>query len=341
MALHQCGVCEELLEKRWWSRHRLRRMLDSSDVDRAAGNVAGTMTGSVIMRTTGLLHELRNLALVLLIPFAAVAQDATPSTAVSAAYGNYSDRVNVGDHSLYLTCKGKGSPTVILESGSLSMTTRSWEEIQEQVGKYTRVCSYDRANVGKSGSTLGPRSVQQMADDLNELLTTAHVPTPYVLASFSFGSLVSRLYASQHPDDVAGVVLIDPLSEELEARWQDVLSPELWAQRISVFWRGNPEQIALDESYAQIRNSEPLPEMPMLVLVHDEVSHGAGLIPVEWPAGQLDPIWQELVAAQADLVRDGALIVAKASGHDIPADQPDLVVMAIRSVVWPPMTPVV
>ena len=96
------------------------------------------------------------------------------------------------------------------------------------------VCSYDRANVGKSGPAPGPRTVQQMADDLDALLTTARVPGPYVLASFSFGSLVSRLYASQHPEDVAGMVLIDPLSEKLEAHWQQVLSPELRAQRIPV-----------------------------------------------------------------------------------------------------------
>jgi pimeloyl-ACP methyl ester carboxylesterase len=316
-------------------------MLDSSDVNRAAGNDAGTVTRSVIMRTSGFLHELRNFALVLLIPFAAIAQDATPSTAVSAAYGNYSDHVNVGDRSLYLTCEGKGTPTVILESGSLLMTTKSWDGIQDQVAKFTRVCSYDRANAGKSSSASGPRSAQQMADDLDALLTTARVPGPYVLASFSFGSLVSRLYASQHPDDVAGMVLIDPLSEELEARWQDVLTPELWSQRISAFWLGNPEQIALDESYDQIRNSGPLPEMPLLVLVHSESSPGAGLIPDGWPAKRLDPIWQELVAAQAGLVPGGALIVAKESGHDIPSDQPELVVMTIRSVVWPPMTPVV
>ena len=299
------------------------------------------MTGSVIMRTTGFLHELRNLALVLLIPLAAISQDATPSTAVSAAYGNFADHVDLGAESLYLTCKGEGAPIVILESGSLGMTTADWNGVQDQVATFTRVCSYDRANVGKSGPAPGPRTVQQMADDLNALLTSARVPGPYVLASFAFGSLVSRLYASQHPDDVAGMVLIDPLSEELEARWRQVLSPELWPLRMPVFWRGNSEQIALDESYQQVRAAEPLPEMPLLVLVHSETSLGAGVIPGEWPAGQLDPIWQELVAAQAGLVPGGALIVAKSSGHDIPAEQQELVVMTIRSVVWPPMTPVV
>jgi alpha/beta hydrolase family protein len=306
----------------------------------AAGDEAGVMTRSVIMHTTGILHEIRNLVLVLMIPFAAISQDATPSTAVSAAFGSYADHVDLGAESLYLTCKGEGSPTVILESGSLGMTTAQWSGIQDQVATFTRVCSYDRANVGKSGSAPGPRTVQQMADDLDMLLTTARVPAPYELVSYSFGSLVSRLYASQHPDDVAGMVLIDPLSEVLEARWQRVLSPELWSQRMPVFWQGNPEQIALDESYQQIRDAKPLPEMPLLVLVHRETSLGGRFIPDDWPAAQLDPIWQELVAVQADLVSGGALIVAKESGHDIPSDQPELVVMAIRSVAWPPMTPV-
>jgi pimeloyl-ACP methyl ester carboxylesterase len=39
------------------------------------------------------------------------------------------------------------------------------------------------------------------------------VPSPYVLAAHSYGGLIARLYASSHPDEVSGMVLIDALSD--------------------------------------------------------------------------------------------------------------------------------
>lgn len=288
----------------------------------------------------GLLHELRNLALVLMIPLTAITQSPTLPTAISAVHGDYSSQIETGSGSRFLHCEGEGSPTVLLESET-GQTTSDWRIVQRQIARFTRVCSYDRANTGQSSAAPGPRTIQQMADDLTALLHAANVPGPYVLASFGFGALVDRLYASQHPDDIAGMVLIDPLSENLEARWQALAPPDLWSQRISALWRGNPEQVAFDESYAQMRAAGPLPDVPMIVLVHDATSLGVGLIPAGWPAAALDPIWQDLVAAQASLVPGGALVAARACGHDIVTGQPDKVVWAIRSVVWPPLTPAI
>ena len=289
----------------------------------------------------GFLHELRNLGLVLLIPLTAITQSPTLPTAITAVHGDYSSHIETSGGRRYLHCGGEGSPTVLLESDTFLMTTEAWRDIQQQVARFPRVCGYDRANVGQSGAASGPRTVQQMADDLAVLLHDARVPGPYVLASFGFGSLVDRLYASQHPDDVAGVVLIDPLSEELEARWQALVPAELWSQRINTLWQGNPEQIAFAESFAQMRSAAPLPDVPTVVLVHDPASLGAGLIPDRWPAVALEAVWQELVAAQASRNAGGVLIVAPASGHDIVADSPDKIVWAIRSVVWPPLTPAI
>ena len=289
----------------------------------------------------GFLHELRNLGLVLLIPITAIIQNPTLPTAITAVHGDYSSQIETGGGIRFLHCVGEGSPTVLLESDTFGMTTGDWRAVQRQVARFTRVCGYDRANVGQSSAATGPRAIQQMADDLASLLRDANVPGPYVLVSFGFGALVDRLYASQHPDDIAGIVLIDPVSEELEARWQALIPSELWAQRASTLWQGNPEQIAFDESFAQMRAADPLPDVPTIVLVHDPASLGAGLIPASWPASALEPVWQELVAAQAARFPGGVLIVARSCGHEIVAGAPDKVVWAIRSVVWPPLTPVI
>src|SRR4051794_34339043 len=61
--------------------------------------------------------------------------------------------VDVGGYRLHLHCEGRGSPTVVLESGG-GMTSNEWTLVQPDIAKFPRVCSYDRAALG--GSESGP-----------------------------------------------------------------------------------------------------------------------------------------------------------------------------------------
>ena len=286
------------------------------------------------------LHELRNLALVLLIPLSVITQNPVLPVPISAAHGDYASRIATGEGTRYLACRGEGSPTVLLESDASLMTTDAWSSVENAVSRFTRVCSYDRANVGRSGPAPMPRTARQMAVDFAGMLETANVPAPYLLVSFGFGSLVSRLYASAHPDNVAGMLLIDPLSEEMETRWQAVLPPALQADLAAAFWNGNPEGIDFAGSYAELGAAGPLPVVPLIVLTHNP-ANPTGLIPAGWPAAQLDAIWQELARAQAKLVPGGSSVVAKTGDHAIPQLEPDRIALLIRAIIWPPMTPMV
>src|SRR6266581_4205244 len=57
--------------------------------------------------------------------------------------------VDVGGYRLYIKCIGSGSPTVILEAG-LGGGSDDWDKVMPDVGKFARVCSYDRPSEGKS-----------------------------------------------------------------------------------------------------------------------------------------------------------------------------------------------
>src|SRR5205823_3156829 len=116
--------------------------------------------------------------------------------------------VDVGGHRLYLHCAGEGQPTVLLDSG-MSSTTESWTEVQPGVAAFTRVCSYDRAGLGRSDPGPAPRTGGQMVAELHALLRNAAIPGPYVLVGHSFGGLNMQLYAGRYPEDVAGMVLVD------------------------------------------------------------------------------------------------------------------------------------
>jgi pimeloyl-ACP methyl ester carboxylesterase len=116
--------------------------------------------------------------------------------------------VDVGSHRLHINCIGYGSPAVILEAGNLGMSA-DWIKIQQQVAGTTRVCSYDRAGMGWSKAGPGPRDASRISAELHTLLTRVGVASPYVIVGHSYGGLYALRYASQYPEDVAGLVLID------------------------------------------------------------------------------------------------------------------------------------
>jgi pimeloyl-ACP methyl ester carboxylesterase len=124
--------------------------------------------------------------------------------------------VDIGGHRLHLSCLGEGSPTVILDAG-LGGTSRDWVLVQARLSAQTRVCAYDRAGMGRGEAGPGPRSPARFADELHRLLTNAGIPGPYVLVVHSLSGKSARLFAAAHPEDVAGMVLVDTRSEQIDA----------------------------------------------------------------------------------------------------------------------------
>lgn len=129
---------------------------------------------------------------------------AASSNPASASGRTYS----ANGHRLYLSCIGSGSPTVVLFSG-LGEWTPNWAWVQRSASRTTRVCAFDRAGEGWSGSTAVREDGHQLASDLHALLQAAHLPGPYVLAGHSVGGTYALVYAEQYPKQVAGLALID------------------------------------------------------------------------------------------------------------------------------------
>ncbi len=125
--------------------------------------------------------------------------------------------VDIGGLRLHINCTGTGSPTVIMEAGPNDSLV-SWQLVQPEISKFTRVCSYDRAGFGWSDAPNEPRSSSNVADELARLLTRAGVPGPYVLVAFEYGALNMRMFASRHREQVVGMVLVDPVHPDMHHR---------------------------------------------------------------------------------------------------------------------------
>lgn len=129
--------------------------------------------------------------------------------------------IDVGGFCLHLNCVGQGTPTVIMDAGG-GASSITWGLVPSEIAKFTRVCTYDRAGLGWSAPNLKkPRTSQQSVDELHNLLSQARVEPPYILVGHSLGGANMRLYASQYPKDVVGLVLVDSVHEEQ-------MTPEKW-----------------------------------------------------------------------------------------------------------------
>jgi pimeloyl-ACP methyl ester carboxylesterase len=249
--------------------------------------------------------------------------------------------VDVGGHNLYLHCVGQGNPTVVLDS-ALAMTSYTWTPVQTEVARFTRVCSYDRAGYGLSDPGPLPRTSRQLADELYALLQKAGEPGPYVLAGHSLGGYNVRIFASAHPADVAGLLLVDATSERALERLPQELKPimlpnltqikvaramaEVGIIRAALAFRNRGGQTeaqraqqlnlrhrsyiraaaaemgSLEESGRQVAASGSLGDIPLIVLTRGPVRDG------EAPRGLSPTLYQEFERIwrdelQADMVR--------------------------------------
>jgi pimeloyl-ACP methyl ester carboxylesterase len=237
--------------------------------------------------------------------------------------------IDISGRRLSLSLSGKGSPTVILEAG-LGDHSQIWEKVQPAVSEFTRVCSYDRAGQGRSDPAPTPRTCQDMTDDLRRMLTRARIIPPYVLVGHSFGGMIARLYASLHPQEIAGMVLVDAVHEDRDLNFEAVLTKEL-IQRNRVYLQHperNSECVDKLASADQLRAVRRVFDFPIIILTRGKPDEDD---PV-WPSAALQRVERDLQCEFMKLSQNSTQLIAKNSGHYIQLDEPELVIDSIRKV---------
>ena len=262
---------------------------------------------------------------------------------------------------------GPRVPTVVFEAGSAA-TRSTWASVQTRVAAFTRAVVYDRAGLGRSVPDSAGRTLDRMADDLNDLLDGLEPSSGFVQVGHSAGGPMVRLAASRRPDRVAGLVLVDPTDEAADLLFgmrfrvgeKIVIAVEWVLARVGMLERffrflgeGMPEDVRADlhreafrpavvvtqgrqartfltELHAWQGDPPALPDVPVTV-ISGGLAHGTDGMPRR--------VRDAATAAgryRAAQSRQGRHVVAARSGHYIPATEPDLIAAEIRRLVLPP-----
>ena len=246
--------------------------------------------------------------------------------------------VTVDGHRVSTRCAGsEKDPTVLLVSGYDTPVT-SWDDVQKQLSAHTRVCAYDRLGVGHSDRAPRRQTVDDLANELDAVVSALGLRRPVVLVAQDIGGVVATTWAEAHDDDLAGLVLVDATppgyldtvrnlvprtatgrAGSLRADLERLLSP-----------RDNAEHLAAGPALAATSSFPVLGAVPLVVLTRSVSDYGnirprvAAALDSAWTGGQQQ--WTELSSLARMQTVDRA-------GHEIQTDQPGSVVDAVREVV--------
>jgi pimeloyl-ACP methyl ester carboxylesterase len=231
--------------------------------------------------------------------------------------------------------EGENMPVVVFETGLGDEMDEAWESVFFDVADFTTAFAYNRRGYGDSefafpDATSMVRSGLEVVEDLRQTLQSEQLQPPYVLVGHSIGGGTLELFAKLYPEEVAGVVFIDPrpagysnacvetlglescnVPEEVLAVWPDVI---------------RAEYLGFKETEQLIASLGGFGDIPVIVLSRTQPTNP----PEELAALTL---WQDMLRAMAAQSTNGTYLAVPGAGHFIQDDAPETVIQSIQQLV--------
>ncbi|KAK0864033.1 hypothetical protein LTR91_005170 [Friedmanniomyces endolithicus] len=206
-----CVFCDRVVA--WGKKEEEERLTGRPETRRTLKEWLAVLVGTIIMGIYIVIPILMTCTLILRARDATLEMDGD-------RYGVDGDKYKV-----HFTCIGDSKkdvdgliqPTILLESGEdpLEYDFEHWAYGAYQNGTIDRYCYWDRPGYAWSDNAPSPHSAGMNADNLAEVLALAGEEGPWITVSAGYGSIVSRIFSARHFRDVTGIMLVDPLHEDL------------------------------------------------------------------------------------------------------------------------------
>lgn len=215
-------------------------------------------------------------------------------------------------------------PTILLESGGGGDSSQ-WANIQLRLAEETGavVVSYDRWGFGESDLPDTPYVLKNELSSIHDALSQLDLSDSVLLVGHSFGGLLIHGYAAFWPEQVKGMLFLDPNTPAAMLALKPFMTPE-------------PSQTDTKEGQAFIRINDAIndimttlllnpvpPDIPIIVISSDGLSWGER-------ANKAFRLIHELLAVS---VENGRHIIAEGSSHNIPGERPEIVITSVKNLL--------
>ena len=252
-----------------------------------------------------------------------------------AAATDFDGMVTLGQHQLQVAQAGQGPYTVVFEAGFASDQS-VWRKVAPELAKKAAVLVYSRAGYGKSPARTQPLTLEQSVAELAGVLEARKVQGPLILVGHSYGGFLIRYFAATHPQQVAGMVFVDPADEGFESVLKGIdaarvrQDQQMLASSIPPKWQGELQTIQALLDAGTLPAMPALPDVPAVLITSVQARAGSDFFQ-ETP--EVIKLKRQRHAAFLSQFSSGAHVFTPNSGHGIQRQEPELVINAIEQVM--------
>lgn len=242
----------------------------------------------------------------------------------TAPAGSVAARLNNSDTPYVVL--GQKAPAVVLQSG-FGDGKSVWVDVAEDLSRDHTVFAYDRPGHGGNPATETPRDPCSIAGELRDQLRAAGLKPPYVLVGHSLGGLYQYAYARLYPNEVAGLILLDPTHpKHLESMERELPAMASLLKGMSKIAFSRIDRREFEAQAVCLDKVEATPPLsaPTRLLVSGRFKE-AEKGDFEKMVKRLRQDWQRLTRApRIEVIHD--------SGHYLQTESPDDVIAAVRAI---------
>lgn len=216
---------------------------------------------------------------------------------------------------------------------------QDWGDLPTRLGATARTCMYDRLGIGRSDSPPAVQTFEDIADDLDGVISALRLPRPVVVVAHSLGGPIAVTWAAHHQPDARALVLLDPSPPGFQTTLASLMPPpDPGDLELAAMIEHNRR---FDDPVTNLESLDPKSwaaydrisrlDVPLWVLVAEQFQP----LPPAVDAAKVTAAWKAGQRRLAGLSSNSHLVTAVGADHIIWQGRLDLVLSAVANALTP------